>query len=70
MDQIIRMIMRMGLLRIVNKGVDMGVRHMSRRKQDEQEQSPEDRARANQSEKETSKKLKQSMRIAKRFGRF
>ncbi len=65
MDRILNMILR----RLVNKGLNSGMKAMSKRGEGQGKQSQEDRALAQQG-KQNSKNLRQASRLIRRINRF
>lgn len=64
-DRILRMILR----RVMNRGVNAGIRHAATRGKQPQDMTPEERQRARQGQ-DTAKRVRQAMRVTRRIGRF
>lgn len=65
LDRILRMI----LGRVMNRGINAGIRHATNRGRDPQDMTPEERSRARDG-RETAKRARQAMKITRRMGRF
>ncbi|KPP87306.1 MAG: hypothetical protein HLUCCA08_05080 [Rhodobacteraceae bacterium HLUCCA08] len=65
LDRILRMI----LGRVLNRGINAGIRHVANRGQDPRDMTPEDRARAREGQ-QNAKRARQAMRITRRMGKF
>ncbi|TCP61987.1 hypothetical protein EV663_103174 [Rhodovulum bhavnagarense] len=65
--QLINMAVRIVMRKFLNKGIDAGIDMATRRRQDT---DPADRRDAHAQAQDTKKRVKQSMRIARRIGRF
>jgi len=65
MDRILRMIMR----RLVNKGLNSGMRAMSNRGRNGEQATPEERQRAQQG-RQTGRNMRQASKLLRRISRF
>ncbi|WP_397541497.1 hypothetical protein [Roseovarius salis] len=69
-NQIINMVMRLVMRRVIGKGVNAGINAVGKRMKNGQTEDGAEGSQQVQGATKTQKRVKQSMRAARRFGRF
>jgi len=68
-NQMINMVMRLFIRKVMNRGIDAGLKYATRRGKKPENMTPEDQAQE-RAGKETAKRARQAAKLGRRIGRM